>query len=307
MDDGILERLGVCFGEAGLGGLDGGDAALEDVGGTVDAVLLAHGIRAALISILLTVQDALRNTDGDGLDGLNALGGGDGHGAANADGQTLRALFLALEGQNIAEASDITEALAKGACLVVEGGGFILALRGEEDAGELAVELVFELFLDTDGAVLHVVVVNDENIVLGMTAFVLCVSHNELVADFVLEADVGELAVAAGILTGQALVAGVAVGVCTVDGDKLSAIESRNCILFVANLPQLNDSCVKQDIPITGPVQSLDPVRPPSAEEEEAFFIQCPSVLLGHDRSQPVNSTPKICVPTRYVVVTHPA
>ena len=24
----------------------------------------------------------------------------------------------------------------------------------------------------------------------------------------------------------------------------LSAIESRNCILFVANLPQLNDSCV---------------------------------------------------------------
>lgn len=59
-----------------------------------------------------------------------------------------------------------------------------------------------------------------------------------------LEADVGELAVAAGILTGQALAAGVAVGVCTVDGDKLSAIESRNCILFVANLPQLNDSCV---------------------------------------------------------------
>lgn len=139
MDDGILERLGVCFGEAGLGGLDGGDAALEDVGGTVDAVLLAHGIRAALISILLAVRDALRNTDGDGLDGLNALGGGDGHGAANADGQALRALFLALEGQNIAEASDITEALAKGACLVVEGGGFILALRGEEDAGELAV------------------------------------------------------------------------------------------------------------------------------------------------------------------------
>lgn len=171
MDDGILERLGVCFGEAGLGGLDGGDAALEDVGGTVDAVLLAHGIGAALISILLAVRDALRNTDGDGLDGLNALGGGDGHGAANADGQALRALFLALEGQNIAEASDITEASAKDACLVVEGGGFILALRGEEDAGELAVELVFELFLDTGGAVLHVVVVNDENIVLGMTAF----------------------------------------------------------------------------------------------------------------------------------------
>ena len=31
MDDGIPERLGVCFGEAGLGGLNGGDAALEDV------------------------------------------------------------------------------------------------------------------------------------------------------------------------------------------------------------------------------------------------------------------------------------
>lgn len=170
MDDGILERLGVCFGEAGLGGLDGGDAALEDVGRTVDAVLLAHGIRAALISILLAVRDALRNTDGDGLDGLNALGGGDGHGAANADGQALRALFLALEGQNIAEASDITEALAKGACLVVEGGGFILALRGEEDAGELAV--------------------------------------------------------AAGILTGQALAAGVAVGVCTVDGDDAYEVDA---------------------------------------------------------------------------------
>lgn len=59
-----------------------------------------------------------------------------------------------------------------------------------------------------------------------MTAFVLCVSHNELVADFVLEADVGELAVAAGILTGQALAAGVAVGVCTVDGDDAYEVDA---------------------------------------------------------------------------------
>ena len=53
---------------------------------------------------------------------------------------------------------------------------------------------------------------------------------------------------------------------------------------------------VPQDISVSHPIQSLDSVCPPAAEQKQAFLVQLTAILLRYHSSQSVNPQTKICV-----------
>ena len=65
----------------------------------------------------------------------------------------------------------------------------------------------------------------------------------------------------------------------------------------------VGQALVKQDISITCPIQSLDSVCTPAAEQEQTFFIQMTAELLCHNSGQPVNPQAKVCIAAGNVVI----
>ena len=62
---------------------------------------------------------------------------------------------------------------------------------------------------------------------------------------------------------------------------------------------------VKQDITVSGPIEGFDSVGPPTAEQEQAFFIHGLSILLCHNGRQALDSESEVCITAGNVVVAH--
>ena len=155
-------------------------------------MLHAHGV-AGLLGRRLAV-DALGYLHAVNFNGVCAEGGVDGHRAAHTDGDAV--VLAALEGEHLAEAAHVEPGLAGDARVLVP----VLCLE----------------FLDVLGALLERVEAI-RGAVIRLHKDALAHVHHA-VADFALEADVGDLAVPVVGLARAVAVKRVAVGVGMVDG-----------------------------------------------------------------------------------------
>ena len=53
--------------------------------------------------------------------------------------------------------------------------------------------------------------------------------------------------------------------------------------LLSTYVSSVGEPLVQQDISVPGPVQSLDPIGPAAAEQEQALLVQVTAELLDHD------------------------